>query len=285
MMQKSKSRKSRRMLALALVPAAIAAVAVLNLPMVANALNAVANTKMPFAESDGKVTNSMDVSNEFEAEIHVEEVAQVEISMENPEATHTASSLKGRVSNIKINKSASSSDQQPKFIFKVNGKELQPDAEGNIDYHGMKFNVNILNSLSPEQIKSMTVNREASTVTIELMDPEEVPAKVMAKLPIYPGGDKALLNYVCENVKYPDGAPTDGKTYRVVTQFEISKTGKVGSAKILRSQGELFDAEALRVISLLPDFEPGENENGEKIATTYTLPISFKAVGDDEKAE
>ena len=68
----------------------------------------------------------------------------------------------------------------------------------------------------------------------------------------------------------------------VVVSFNISNTGKVGDAKIIRSQGELFDAEAIRIISTLPDFEPAINENGEKVSTTYTLPISFKTVGKED---
>lgn len=272
MMLKSKSRKSSRWLALALMPAAVAAVAVFNIPAVANALSSVSNAKIPVTVSDDKVTKSTDALNG-----QLEEISVIKIASKKQTDEKTNRMTNQKNSNVRTEKNS-----QPQYIVTINGKEVQPDADGNIEYKGSKYKISNITNITPEYINSITVNKEASNITIDLKDPNAQKTEVAAQRAMFPGGDKALLNYVYENVKYPEDAPADGKTYRVIVQFEISSTGKVGAAKIIRSQGESFDSEALRVIRNLPDFEPGKNEKGEDIATTYNLPISFKAIGSDK---
>lgn len=272
MMLKSKPRKSRRMLALALAPAAVAAVAVFNIPAVAAAFSTVANAKIPENYSEHKVTKS------------VEQFAQQteENTFSEPEEANDAPATVTSASVWTPETKETSADKTPmRYIITINGKEVTPDADGKFEYNGQQDSVNTITNVSPEDITSMNVNRQESTITINLRG-NEAPAKTAKKMPQFPGGDKALLNYVCENIHYPAGAPQDGKTHRVVVSFNISSTGKVGEAKVLRSQGELFDAEALRVVSTLPDFEPAVDENGENVSVMYALPISFKTTGTEE---
>ena len=63
---------------------------------------------------------------------------------------------------------------------------------------------------------------------------------------------------------------------KVIVQFFIEKTGKVGEVKVARGVDKELDAEAVRVCKLLPKFSPGRNADGEPIKIWYTLPITFK---------
>lgn len=273
MMLKSKPRKSRRMLALALAPAAIAAVAVFNIPAVASAISTVANAKMPENVSGHKVTKSADVLIQ-----DTEEISLPDAISASDTALQTTPAPK---STTESNTKASDNNSSLHLIITVDGNELTPDANGDFEYNGKKYSINSLSNMPSEYVESMEVNRQESTITVNLKG-KDSPKKIVGKLPEFPGGEKALFNYIIENIKYPENALQDGETHRVVVSFNISNTGKVGDAKIIRSQGELFDAEAIRIISTLPDFEPAINENGEKVSTTYTLPISFKTVGKED---
>ena len=93
--------------------------------------------------------------------------------------------------------------------------------------------------------------------------------------PQFRGGERALLNYLMENVKYPPSAIKDSIQGRVVVQFVVEKNGEVGEVKVVRSVREDLDEEAVRVIKTLPKFSPGR-QNGKVVSDWYTLPVTFK---------
>lgn len=94
------------------------------------------------------------------------------------------------------------------------------------------------------------------------------------KMPEYPGGLAALMQFLADNLRYPKGA--ENVSGRVVVQFVVDKDGSVRDPKIIRSVDPLLDAEALRVVGMLPKFTPGEIDS-KPVAVEYALPISFKA--------
>lgn len=91
----------------------------------------------------------------------------------------------------------------------------------------------------------------------------------------FPGGEAALMQFISENVKYPAVAAKKREHGRVLVQFVIDEDGEIGEAKVVRSVSKELDAEALRVVKLLPKFIPARNA-GKNVAVHYTLPISFK---------
>lgn len=95
------------------------------------------------------------------------------------------------------------------------------------------------------------------------------------RMPQFPGGERALLEYVAANIRYPEAEAKENQQCRIVVSFIVEADGKVGDVKILRSRGENFDAEAIRVVKSLPDFIPGQS-NGKNVAVWYNLPIIFK---------
>lgn len=74
------------------------------------------------------------------------------------------------------------------------------------------------------------------------------------------------------NQKIGDSTGLKGKQ-RIFTQFKINETGEVENIKV-RAPHPLFEAEAIRVINLLPKFKPGK-QRGKAISMVYNLPITF----------
>ncbi len=101
---------------------------------------------------------------------------------------------------------------------------------------------------------------------------------VVEKMPVYPGGDAAMFQYLGMNVRYPVEAQKNGIQGRVICQFVIDATGAIDSVKVVRSVDTHLDAEAIRVIKGMPNWTPGE-QRGEKVRVRYTLPINFNLQG------
>lgn len=100
--------------------------------------------------------------------------------------------------------------------------------------------------------------------------------------PRFPGGHIALFEYLSKNIKFPKSKENEDVKVRVVTTFTVEKDGSITDAKIVRSQGEAFDNEALRVINGMPKWIPGM-QNGKAVSVKYTLPITFSTTDSDKK--
>ena len=97
--------------------------------------------------------------------------------------------------------------------------------------------------------------------------------RVVEQMPQFPGGEAALMKYIQENLKYPQGQEdVEGK---VLFQFVVKKNGKVGEVKVLSVLGKDFDQEAIRVVKSLPKFTPGR-QNGKAVDVWYTLHVPYK---------
>jgi len=97
---------------------------------------------------------------------------------------------------------------------------------------------------------------------------------IVEEMPSFPGGPDAINSFIKANLQYPKDAIESGISGKVFVNFIISKTGKVEKVKVIKSLHPLLDAEAVRVIKLMPDWKPG-TQNGEKIDVIYNIPVSF----------
>lgn len=105
---------------------------------------------------------------------------------------------------------------------------------------------------------------------------ESVPFQLLEDKPTFNGGDaNEFSKWVNANLKYPEAAKASGAQGRVTLQFTVGKDGIVGNVKILRGASEELDAEALRVISNSPKWEPGRID-GKPVPVTFTFPVVFK---------
>jgi TonB family protein len=98
---------------------------------------------------------------------------------------------------------------------------------------------------------------------------------VVDKMPEFPGGEKELFGFMNKTIHYPAAAKKTNEQGKVIVQFVVSKSGKVEKAKILKSVSPVLDNEALRVVGLLPDWIPGE-QDGKKVAVYKVVPVLFQ---------
>lgn len=117
--------------------------------------------------------------------------------------------------------------------------------------------------------------------TAETKSGKEFPC-IPETFPQFPGGNIALFEYLSKNIKFPKSKENEDVKVRVVTTFTVEKDGSITDAKIVRSQGEAFDNEALRVINGMPKWIPG-TQNGKAVRVKYTLPITFSTTDSDKK--
>jgi TonB family protein len=95
-------------------------------------------------------------------------------------------------------------------------------------------------------------------------------------MPTFPGGQPALLAYLTESLEFPAEAleaPIDGA---VQVSFIVRKDGRITDATVVKGQHPALDAEALRLVSEMPEWEPGRQQ-GKVVSTLCNLPIRFIA--------
>lgn len=131
-------------------------------------------------------------------------------------------------------------------------------------FGGTVFAQEVTNETKEEASESKSVNTKEPVYT------------VVTKMPGYPGGDKAYQRFLSKNIKYPEEARKNGISGTVYLSFIVEKDGKVSNVKLLRGIGSGCDKEAIRVVSLFPDYEPGLDEDGKPVRTVFNIPISFK---------
>ncbi len=105
------------------------------------------------------------------------------------------------------------------------------------------------------------------------------------EMPIFEGGINKLKSFIATNIKYPEQAKKDGIEGKVYVSFIVDKTGKVVDIKAIQTrkltdknikiEAPLLEKEAVRVVSLLPDWKPGKMK-GKEVKVSFTVPIKFE---------
>ncbi len=147
---------------------------------------------------------------------------------------------------------------------------------------------NALTKVSDAKITVFSENVQTASPVSAVNAPSEQPSSPAAaddktkgavtaaeKMPQYIGGnDAAMMNFLAENLRYPESAIKDSIQGRVVVRFIVAKTGDVSDVEILRKVDPAIDQEAERVVKLLK-FTPGE-VGGKPVDCFYTLPVTFR---------
>ena len=92
--------------------------------------------------------------------------------------------------------------------------------------------------------------------------------------PEFPNGEDSLNNFLLEQINYPHEAKLKGISGRVYVGFLIDKTGKLSNERVLNGVVEELDAEAIRVVRLMPDWKPA-TRSGQNVDSQYILAIDF----------
>jgi len=98
---------------------------------------------------------------------------------------------------------------------------------------------------------------------------------MVEEMPSFPGGDQALMTWIGAHIKYPAEAVKKGTTGRVLVIFEVTEIGSVSNVKVDKSIDPALDAEAIRVVSSLPEWKPGR-QSGKPVGVIMKIPIDFK---------
>ncbi len=136
------------------------------------------------------------------------------------------------------------------------------------------------------------VKKEASKIPTKTASGEEI-FKVVEEMPLFPGCDeteaysetlrncanKKMLEFIYNNVKYPETARKEGIEGVAVIRFVIEKDGAISGAEVLRNPGGGTGEEALKVVNLMAEkgikWKPGR-QKGQAVNVNFNLPIKFK---------
>lgn len=104
---------------------------------------------------------------------------------------------------------------------------------------------------------------------------EEVFGDVAEQMPSFPGGDRKLMEYLSENIRYPEECEEICVQGRVIVSFIVEKDGNISNVKVAKSLDPLLDKEAVRVVSGMPKWIPGR-QNGVAVRVRYIIPVTFR---------
>ena len=127
---------------------------------------------------------------------------------------------------------------------------------------------------------SVTAWAQKTVVSNETHQNEEA-FDVVEQMPEYPGGINALIQYMSENIQYPDDARKQMIQGRVMVAFVIDKDGSITKAGVVKSVYPSLDAEALRVVKAMPKWTPGR-QKGQVVRVKFTIPINFSIPTDEQ---
>lgn len=116
--------------------------------------------------------------------------------------------------------------------------------------------------------------QDPAAVGIKANESEPV-FKVVETMPKFPGGLRGVMQYLAKSIKYPVLAQEHKEEGQVILKMVIGKDGSLSNISVLRSVSPALDAEAIRVVSNMPKWEPGQ-QRGQAVAVEYTLPITFR---------
>ena len=136
----------------------------------------------------------------------------------------------------------------------------------------------VVTAYAPEEEKKQPVAKEEVKQT-----EEEVIFQVVEQMPEFPGGMSEAMKFLAKNIKYPVAAQQAKIEGRVIVQFVVGKDGSISDVHTVRSVSPELDAEAIRVVSMMPKWNPGK-QRGKAVPVSYTMPIMFRLQSPAPKA-
>lgn len=98
--------------------------------------------------------------------------------------------------------------------------------------------------------------------------------RVVQKIPEFPGGWSAYMQWLTNNLKYPAAAKNEKKQGTVIVSFVINTDGTVTEVKLVQSASPVLDREALGVMRKMPKWKPGMDHD-KVCRTMIAVPIVF----------
>lgn len=154
----------------------------------------------------------------------------------------------------------------------VNDVEVAEPFDSLLDTEAVRV-VSTLPAFTPGTNEAGEAQRVKFVVPIVFLMPD-MDEKVDEK-PEFPGGMDGLLKFMNDNLKYPAECEAEGIEGRVLIRMTVDEKGSIADPILLKSANPLLDAEAMRVVKLMPKWKPAINE-GKPVAVKYVVPITFR---------
>jgi periplasmic protein TonB len=156
--------------------------------------------------------------------------------------------------------------QQARYVPPVVVDSVKPDENVKL-MSADQANVEVKNDQVVEEVQQ-------AKEEVQEVEAEPEPFVVVEEMPMFPGGDAALLTYISEHTNYPEVAKENNIQGRVIVRFCVTSKGGVSQVTVLKGVDPELDKEAVRVVGTLPTFKPGK-QGGKPVPVWYMVPITF----------
>ena len=204
-----------------------------------------------------------------------------------------------------LNKGIDATQYQQFLVIKAVGNRLQPFAN-NLNKESLKRRIIMMNQKKSNRwmmLKALFVipvatlavsvfantsdmssmakaaNTTANSISTNNMQTKQSDIKSSDKVEVMPefkGGNKAMMEFLMMNMKYPESAIKAKQQGKAVVGFVVKKDGTVSDVYIEKSTGyDVLDNEAMRVVKSMPAWEPGK-QKGKPVDVKYFVPITFR---------
>ena len=288
MMIKKKSNPWARLKYLYVLPLAAVAVAAFARPEVSNELAEISNAKVNDLTSIVKAEEVKSVENSSDEKFNISGIV-----MEYP----AKKPVPGASIIIRGTTMGTLTDKDGKFTLPVKKGDVLV-----VSYIGLQtqsvvvqadVNLGIWMKEDVQPMEEMVVvgqtpKEEVKYTKVEVEETEEPQEKVIfqvvEEMPEFPGGMGEAMKFLAKNIKYPVAAQQAKIEGRVIVQFVVERDGSISDIHTVRSVSPELDAEAIRVVSLMPKWNPGK-QRGKAVAVKYTMPIMFRLQTPEPKQE
>jgi TonB family protein len=144
-----------------------------------------------------------------------------------------------------------------------------------VELYGGKAENGVVIITSKKTTSAVNSTKSEVTVTGYADNKADKSFVVIEQMPMFPGGENAMVTWITTNLKYPGKAVKDKIEGNVPVNFLVTRTGKIKDVKVLKSVNPLLDEEAVRVISSMPDWKPG-SQAGKLVDVQMQVPVEFK---------
>ena len=193
-----------------------------------------------------------------------------------------------------LNKGINATQYQQFLVVKAVGNRLQPFAN-NLNKESLKRRIIMMNQKRSNRwmmLKALLVIPVATlavSVFANGTNASETPKEphpqtttqtkihdAVEEMPEFNGGQLAMMEFLMNNMKYPQAAVKAKQQGKAVVGFVVRKDGTVSDVHITKSAGyAVLDEEAMRVVKAMPAWEPGK-QKGKPVNVKYNVPITFR---------
>jgi len=131
--------------------------------------------------------------------------------------------------------------------------------------------------IQDDEVIEIVENFEQQEEIVEEYEPPEEVFVIVEEMPQFPGGTEALFDFIYDHIEYPQIALDNEIEGNVYVKFCVTYKGEIDQISVIRGVHPALDAEAVRVISTLPKWEPGKM-SGKPVNVWYQFRIEFKLI-------